>query len=129
MKLTTIIKEAKEINPMTDVSPGDFYTYKDMGYDLVFLVINDYPQTPKKSRWEGPVFNLKPAKFKEPYLFSPELTTAGGDSIKWQWDQMKKIKPTAKMKKQIQQILKDPEAIDLINSSGIRLKDIERFAR
>ena len=59
-------------------------------------------------------------------MSSADVTTAGNE---YAFKGYKKIKPTAKMKKQIQKILKDPEEIHRIERSDTKIRDIERYIR
>ena len=61
-----------------------------------------------------------------PYMASADVTTAGDEQA---FKGYKKIKLTSKMKKQIQQVLKDPEEVDRINNSDTKVRDVERAIR
>ena len=91
----------------------------------MFIILYPYTAALGVKKWTGVEFQLKP-NYGEPYMGSPEVTTAGDELA---FKGYKKIKLTSKMKKQIQKILKDPEELDRLQSSSNRLKDIERAIR
>ena len=125
MKLSNLIKEAKkDIDIHREYEPGEAFTSsREKG--MVFIILYPYTAAQGVKKWTGVEFQLKP-NYGEPYMGSPEVTTAGDELA---FKGYKKIKLTSKMKKQIQKILKDPEALDLLQSSSNRLKDIERAIR
>ena len=125
MKLKSIIKEAKkEIDIHREYEPGEFFlSAREKG--MLFLILYPYTAAKGVKKWTGVEFQMKP-NYGEPYLSSADVTTAGNEHA---FKGYKKIKPTAKMKKQIQKILKDPEELDRLQSSSNRLKDIERAIR
>ena len=92
---------------------------------MVFIILNPYTAAQGVKKWEGIEFQLKP-NYGQPYLSSPEVTTAGDENA---FKGYKKIKLTAKMKKQIQKILKDPEELDRLQNSSTRLRDVERYVK
>jgi len=118
MKLTNIIKEADETRP------GDVYVDKRNGE--VFLVLHPYPSK-LGMKWDGVEFNLKPkGKWQEPYISAGSSTTVPEPKA---FEGYKKTKLTAKQKKAIQKILKDPENLDSLDRAGTKVKDIERYIR
>ena len=92
---------------------------------MVFIILYPYTAAQGVKKWTGVEFQLKP-NYGEPYMGSPEVTTAG-DGLAFKG--YKKIKLTSKMKKQIQKILKDPEELDRIERSDTKVRDIERYIR
>jgi hypothetical protein len=127
MKLTNIIKEAKkEIDIHREYEPGEFF-WNPSGIDkgMLFLILYPYTAAKGVKKWTGVEFQMKP-NYGEPYLSSADVTTAGNE---YAFKGYKKIKPTAKMKKQIQKILKDPEELERLKRSDTKLKDIERYIR
>ena len=127
MKLTNIIKEAKkEIDIHREYERGEFF-WKPSGIDkgMLFLILYPYTAAKGVKKWTGVEFQMKP-NYGEPYLSSADVTTAGNEHA---FKGYKKIKPTAKMKKQIQKILKDPEEIHRIERSDTKIRDIERYIR
>ena len=125
MNLTNIIKEAKkEIDIHREYEPGEFFlNAREKG--MLFLILYPYTAAKGVKKWTGVEFQMKP-NYGEPYLSSADVTTAGNEHA---FKGYKKIKPTAKMKKQIQKILKDPEEIDRIEKSDTKIRDIERYIR
>ena len=125
MKLKNIIKEAKkEIDIHREYEPGEFFwSAREKG--MLFLILYPYTAAKGVKKWTGVEFQMKP-NYGEPYLSSADVTTAGNEHA---FKGYKKTKLTSKMKKQIQQILKDPEEIERIKRSDTKLKDIERFIR
>ena len=125
MKLTNIIQEAKkEIDIHREYQAGDaFTTPREKG--MVFIILYPYTAAQGVKKWTGVEFQLKP-NYGEPYMGSPEVTTAGDELA---FKGYKKIKLTSKMKKQIQKILKDPESLDQLDRAGTRVRDIERYIR
>ena len=125
MKLTNIIKEAEEENDIhRQYEPGEFFlSAREKG--ILFLILYPYTAAKGVKKWTGVEFQMKP-NYGEPYLSSADVTTAGDEHA---FKGYKKTKLTSKMKKQIQQILKDPEEIERIKRSDTKLKDIERFIR
>ena len=114
----------KEIDIHREYEAGDaFKSVREKG--MVFIILHPYTAAQGVKKWTGAEFQLSP-KWGEPYMGSAEVTTAGDDLA---FKCYKKIKLTAKMKKQIQKILKDPEELDRLQSSSNRLKDIERAIR
>ena len=125
MRLTNLIKEVKkDVDIHREYKAGEAFTSsREKG--VVFIILNPYTAAQGVKKWEGIEFQLKP-NYGQPYLSSPEVTTAG-DGLAFKG--YKKIKLTSKMKKQFQKILKDPEELDRLQSSSNRLKDIERAIR
>ena len=125
MRLTNLIKEVKkDVDIHREYKAGEAFTSsREKG--VVFIILNPYTAAQGVKKWEGIEFKLKP-NYGQPYLSSPEVTTAG-DGLAFKG--YKKIKLTSKMKKQIQKILKDPEELDRLENSSTRLKDIERAIR
>ena len=125
MKLSNLIKEAKkDIDIHREYEPGEAFTSsREKG--MVFIILYPYTAAQGVKKWTGVEFQLKP-NYGEPYMGSPEVTTAGDELA---FKGYKKIKLTSKMKKQIQKILKDPEELDRLQNSSTRLKDIERAIR
>ena len=125
MKLKSIINEAKkEIDIHREYEPGEFFlNAREKG--MLFLILYPYTAAKGVKKWTGVEFQMKP-NYGEPYLSSADVTTAGNE---YAFKGYKKIKPTAKMKKQIQKILKDPEEIDRIEKSDTKIRDIERYIR
>ena len=125
MKLSNLIKEAKkDIDIHREYEPGEAFTSsREKG--MVFIILYPYTAAQGVKKWTGVEFQLKP-NYGEPYMGSPEVTTAGDELA---FKGYKKIKLTSKMKKQIQKILKDPEELDRLENSSTRLKDIERAIR
>ena len=123
MKLTNVIKEAKkEIDIHRQYERGDvFWSSRDKG--LLFLLLAPYTAARGVKKWDGVEFDLKPS-YGEPYLGSGAVTTAGDELA---FKGYKKTKLTAKMKKMIQKIIKDPEALEQLDRAGTRVKDIERY--
>ena len=120
-----IIREAKkEIDIHREYSSGDAFT-SSRGKGMVFIILNPYHAARGVKKWSGVEFELKP-NYGEPYMGSADVTTAGDELA---FKGYKKIKLTAKMKKQIQKILKDPEEIDRIQNSDTSVRDIERAIR
>ena len=127
MKLTHLIKEAKEeIDIHREYERGEFF-WNSSGIDkgMLFLILYPYTAAKGVKKWTGVEFQMKP-NYGEPYLSSADVTTAGDEHA---FKGYKKIKPTAKMKKQIQKILKDPEEIHRIERSDTKIRDIERYIR
>ena len=116
MKLTSILEAAD------DTRPGDTYQNKRTGE--IFLVLGSF-KSDFGTKWDGVEFNLKP-RYGEPHLSSGAVTTVAGDDA---FAGYKETKLTAKMKKMIQKILKDPEDLERLDRAGTRVKDIERFIR
>jgi len=125
MKLTNIIEEAKkEIDIHREYERGEFFlNAREKG--MLFLILYPYTAAKGVKKWTGVEFQMKP-NYGEPYLSSADVTTAGNE---YAFKGYKKIKPTAKMKKQIQKILKDPEELERLKRSDTKLKDIERYIR
>ena len=130
MKLSNVMRahqlnEAKkEIDIHREYESGDAFTSsREKG--MVFIILYPYTAAQGVKKWTGVEFQLKP-NYGEPYMSSPEVTTAGDELA---FKGYKKIKLTSKMKKQIQKILKDPEELDRLQNSSNRLKDIERAIR
>ena len=125
MKLKNLIKEAKkDIDIHREYQAGDAFTIpREKG--MVFIILYPYTAAQGVKKWTGVEFQLKP-NYGEPYMGSPEVTTAGDELA---FKGYKKIKLTSKMKKQIQKILKDPESLDQLDRAGTRVRDIERYIR
>ncbi len=131
MKLINIIQEEAEMDEAkekTDIhreyEPGEFF-WSPFEKGLLFLILYPYTAAKGVKKWTGPEFQMK-SKYGDPYLSSADVTTAGDERA---FKGYKKTKPTAKMKKQIQKILKDPEEIERIERSDTKLRDIERYIR
>ena len=112
-----IIREAKD-----ETRPGDVYVNKRNGE--VFLVLN-YLNTKFGRKWSGVEFNFKP-RYGNPYISAGSSTTVAEPKA---FEGYKKTKLTAKQKKAIQKMLKDPENLDQLDRAGTRVKDIERYIR
>jgi hypothetical protein len=124
MNLRDITEAKKEIDIHREYEPGEFFLIaREKG--MLFLILYPYTAAKGVKKWTGVEFQMKP-NYGEPYLSSADVTTAGNEHA---FKGYKKIKPTAKMKKQIQKILKDPEEIERIERSDTKLKDIERYIR
>ena len=130
MKLSNVMRahqlnEAKkEIDIHREYQSGDaFKSAREKG--MVFIILYPYTAAKGVKKWTGVEFQLKP-NYGEPYMSSPEVTTAGDELA---FKGYKKIKLTSKMNKQIQKILKDPEELDRIERSDTKVKDIERAIR
>ena len=125
MKLKNLIKEAKkDIDIHREYQAGDaFTTPREKG--MVFIILYPYTAAQGVKKWTGVEFQLKP-NYGDPYMGSPEVTTAGDELA---FKGYKKIKLTSKMKIQIQKILKDPESLDQLDRAGTRVRDIERYIR
>jgi len=120
MGMPLMKEEAKE----ETVWSGDvFWSARSKGN--LFLVLGLYTAARGDKKWDGVEFALKP-KHGEPYL-SAGRVTIGEDGITTMG--YKKTNLTTKMKKQIQNILKDPETLDRLDRAGTRVKDIERYIR
>ena len=114
----------KEIDIHREYEPGEAFTSsREKG--MVFIILYPYTAAQGVKKWTGVEFQLKP-NYGEPYMGSPEVTTAGDELA---FKGYKKIKLTSKMKKQIQKILKDPEELDRIERSDTKVRDIERAIR
>jgi hypothetical protein len=131
MKLINIIQEEAEMDEAkekTDIhreyEPGEFF-WSPFEKGLLFLILYPYTAAKGVKKWTGPEFQMK-SKYGDPYLSSADVTTAGDEHA---FKGYKKIKPTAKMKKQIQKILKDPEEIERIERSDTKIRDIERYVK
>ena len=116
MKLTNIIKEADETRP------GDVYVDKRIGD--IFLVLKPFP-TKLGKKWDGVEFDFK-SRYGEPYISAGSSTTVPEP---FAFEGYKKTKLTAKQKKAIQKMLKDPENLDQLAKAGTKVKDIERYIR
>jgi hypothetical protein len=89
----------KEIDIHREYEAGDaFKSVREKG--MVFIILHPYTAAQGVKKWTGAEFQLSP-KWGEPYMGSAEVTTAGDDLA---FKGYKKIKLTAKMKKQIQKI-------------------------
>jgi hypothetical protein len=123
MKLTHLIKESKkEIDIHREYSPGEAFTsLREKG--RVFIILHPYTAAQGVKKWTGIEFVLDG---RYPYMASADVTTAGDEQA---FKGYKKIKLTSKMKKQIQQVLKDPEEVDRINNSDTKVRDVERAIR
>ena len=114
----------KEIDIHREYEAGDAFTSpREKG--RVFIILYPFNAAQGVKKWTGVEFQMQP-NYGEPYMSSAEVTTAGDDLA---FKGYKKIKLTAKMKKQIQKILKDPEEIDRIERSDTKVRDIERAIR
>ena len=116
MKLTNIIGEAED-----PVREGDVFLNKRNGE---ILLIIGYMGT-KPRRWNGVEFNLKP-RYGDPYISAGSSTTVPEPKA---FEGHKKTKLTAKHKKAIKKMLKDPENLDQLDRAGSNVKDIERYIR
>ena len=129
MRLSNVMRshqlnEAKDVDIHREYEAGDaFKSVREKG--MVFIILHPYTAAQGVKKWTGAEFQLSP-KWGEPYMGSAEVTTAGDDLA---FKGYKKIKLTAKMKKQIQKILKDPEELDRIERSDTKVRDIERYIR
>ena len=125
MRLKGLLNEAKkEIDIHREYERGEFFlSAREKG--MLFLILYPYTAAKGVKKWTGVEFQMKP-NYGEPYLSSADVTTAGNE---YAFKGYKKIKPTAKMKKQIQKILKDPEEIERIERSDTTIRDIERAIR
>ena len=125
MRLKGLLNEAKkEIDIHREYERGEFFlSAREKG--MLFLILYPYTAAKGVKKWTGVEFQMKP-NYGEPYLSSADVTTAGDEHA---FKGYKKIKPTAKMKKQIQKILKDPEEIERIERSDTTIRDIERYIR
>ena len=112
-----IIYETKD-----ETRPGDVYVDKRNGE--VFLVLN-YINTKFGKKWDGVEFNFKP-RYGDPYISAGSSTTVPEPKA---FEGYKKTKLTAKHKKAIQKMVKDPENLDQLDRAGTRVKDIERYIR
>jgi len=128
MKLSNLmrshqLKEAKkEIDIHREYEAGDaFAVPREKG--RVFIILYPYHAAQGVKKWTGIEFVLDG---KYSYMASADVTTAGDEQA---FKGYKKIKLTSKMKKQIQQVLKDPEEVDRINNSDTKIRDIERYIR
>tara|TARA_R110002051_G_C8616977_1_gene482728 strand:+ start:556 stop:927 length:372 start_codon:yes stop_codon:yes gene_type:complete len=123
MKLTHLIKESKkEIDIHREYSPGEAFTsLREKG--RVFIILHPYTAAQGVKKWTGIEFVLDN---KNSYMASADVTTAGDDQA---FKGYKKVKLTSKMKKQIQQVLKDPEEVDRIQNSDTKIRDVERAVR
>jgi len=128
MKLSNLmrshqLKEAKkEIDIHREYEAGDaFAVPREKG--RVFIILYPYHAAQGVKKWTGIEFVLDG---KYSYMASADVTTAGDEQA---FKGYKKIKLTSKMKKQIQQVLKDPEEVDRINNSDTKLRDVERAIR
>ena len=120
----TGLGEAKDGDIHREYEAGDaFKSVREKG--MVFIILYPYTAAKGVKKWTGVEFQMQP-NYGEPYMSSAEVTTAGDDLA---FKGYKKIKLTAKMKKQIQKILKDPEEIDRIERSDTKVRDIERAIR
>ena len=116
MKLTNIIKEVDETRP------GDVYVDKRNGE--IFLVLRPL-MTKFGRKWDGVEFNFKP-RGGDPYISAGSSTTVPEPKA---FEGHKKTKLTAKHKKAIKKMLKDPENLDQLDRAGSNVKDIERYIR
>ena len=112
-----IIHEAKE-----DTRPGDVYVDKRNGE--IFLVLKPL-MTKFGRKWDGVEFNFKP-RGGDPYISAGSSTTVPEPKA---FEGHKKTKLTAKHKKAIKKMLKDPENLDQLDRAGSNVKDIERYIR
>ena len=112
-----IIHEAKD-----ETRPGDVYVNKRNGE--IFLVLNPYPSK-LGMKWDGVEFNFKP-RYGDPYISAGSSLTVPEPKA---FEGHKKTKLTAKQKKAIQKMLKDPENLDQLDRAGTKVKYIERYIR
>ena len=118
--LEIIVTELKEAEDK--ISPGDVYV--DKRTREIFLVLN--PLATKFGRkWEGVQFDFNP-RYGEPFISAGSSTTVPEPKA---FEGYKKTKLTAKQKKAIQKMLKDPENLDQLARAGTKVKDIERYIR
>ena len=112
----------KDIDIHREYEAGEaFKSTREKG--RVFIILYPYHAAQGVKKWTGIEFVLGD---RYPYMASADVTTAGDEQA---FKGYKKIKLTTKMKKQIQQILKDPEEVDRINNSDTKLRDVERYIR
>ena len=129
MRLSNVMRshqlnEAKDGDIHREYEAGDaFKSVREKG--MVFIILYPYTAAKGVKKWTGVEFQMQP-NYGEPYMSSAQVTTAGDDLA---FKGYKKIKLTAKMKKQIQKILKDPEELDRIERSDTKVRDIERAIR
>ena len=117
MKLTNIIKEAED-----KISPGDVYV--DKRTRDIFLVLSPLA-TKFGTKWQGVEFDFNP-RYGEPFISAGSSTTVAEPKA---FEGYKKSKLTAKQKKAIQKMLKDPENLDQLDRARTSVKDIERYIR
>ena len=113
MKLTSILEAAD------DTRPGDTYQNKRTGE--IFLVLRPF-QTDFGKKWDGVEFMLKGKH--PPYISAGSSTTVAEPKA---WDGYKKIKLSAKDKKIIKELIKDPENREWLEPRDV--KDVERYIR
>ena len=123
MRLKGLLNEAKkDLDIHREYEAGDaFAVPREKG--RVFIILYPYHAAQGVKKWTGIEFVLDG---KYSYMASADVTTAGDEQA---FKGYKKIKLTSKMKKQIQQVLKDPEEVDRINNLDTKLRDIERYIR
>lgn len=114
MKLTSILEAAD------DTRPGDVYQNKRTGE--IALVLKPF-QSDFGRKWDTVEFNLK---HKFPYVSSGGMTTPAEPKA---WDGYKKIKLSAKDKKTIKELIKDPENREQMSRADTNVKDVERYVR
>ena len=124
MNLRDITEAKKDVDIHREYEAGEFFlSAREKG--MLFLILYPYTAAKGVKKWTGVEFQMKP-NYGEPYLSSADVTTAGNEHA---FKGYKKTKLTAKMKKQIQKILKDPEEIERIERSDTKIRDIERYIR
>jgi hypothetical protein len=123
VKISDVLSEAKkDLDIHREYEAGDaFAVPREKG--RVFIILYPYNAAQGVKKWTGIEFVLDG---RYPYMASADVTTAGDEQA---FKGYKKIKLTSKMKKQIQQVLKDPEEVDRINNSDTKLRDVERAIR
>ena len=115
MKLTSILEAA------ADTRPGDVYQNKRTGE--IFLVLGSF-KSDFGTKWDGVEFSLKSKH--PPYISAGGSTTPAEPKA---WVGYKKIKLSAKDKKTIKELIKDPENIDQMSRADTNVKDVERYVR
>ena len=122
MNLRDITEAKADVDIHREYEAGDALTStRDKG--KVFIILYPYNAAQGVKKWTGIEFVLDG---RYPYMASADVTTAGDEQA---FKGYKKIKLTSKMKKQIQQVLKDPEEVDRINNSDTKVRDVERAIR
>ena len=128
MRLTNVMRSyqlneaKKDLDIHREYEAGDaFAVPREKG--RVFIILYPYNAAQGVKKWTGIEFVLDG---RYPYMASADATTAGDEQA---FKGYKKIKLTSKMKKQIQQVLKDPEEVDRINNSDTKVRDVERAIR
>ena len=115
MNLTSILEAAD------DTRPGDVYQNKRTGE--IFLVLEPF-QSDFGRKWDGVEFNLKHKSGR--FVSAGAVTTPAEPKA---FEGYKKIKLSAKDKKTIKELIKDPENIDQMSRADTNVKDVERYVR